>query len=116
VRVTYVTPRLCPPLLPCQQRKFRPNPEGTPGWNSDSGIVAKTVYAAAHGLQGMFSFRIDNDHGPWPKTPAEPTYHGHNLMHETAVAGRHGSGVGAGMVLNTYMSLHDAYAPGMLTC
>jgi hypothetical protein len=81
-----------------------PHWQGTPGWNTDDDIVQKTNYAAKAGLQGMFSFRIDNDHGPWPVTPRVPTYHGHNLMYATASAA---PGVSSNFVLNTYISLHD---------
>jgi hypothetical protein len=40
------------------------------GENSDADNVEKTTWAVTNGLQGMMSFRIDNDHGPWPVSPA----------------------------------------------
>jgi hypothetical protein len=89
-----------------------PHWQGTPGWNSDPDIVQKTKYAVETQLQGMFSFRIDNDHGPWPVTPRQPTYHGHQLMAATAMAAT--GGELRGFVLNTYMSLHDPFQPGQL--
>ena len=82
--------------------------------NDDQDIVEKTTYAVDTELQGRFSFRIDNDHGPWPTTPAEPTYHGQNLMWRTAMAATKGR-LG-GFALNTYISLHDPCAPGALDC
>ena len=83
-----------------------PHWQGTPGWNSDEDIIEKTKYAVQNGLQGMFSFRLDNDHGPWPVTPRVPTYHGHNLMYATAMAEMKNSNVSS-FVINTYLSLHD---------
>lgn len=47
-----------------------PHWQGDPGWNTDQSIVQKSKYAVAAKLQGMFSFRIDNDHGPWPVHPS----------------------------------------------
>jgi len=91
-----------------------PHWQGDPGWNTDQSIVQKSKYAVAAKLQGMFSFRIDNDHGPWPVHPSRPTYHGANLMHATILnAFNSPGGIPKAFVLNTYMSLHDPYAPEM---
>ena len=64
----------------------------------------------------MMSFRIDNDHGPWPVHPARPTCDGVNLLYATAAKasqakGRLGS---TGFVLNTYISLHDPFFKGQI--
>lgn len=43
-----------------------------------------------------------------------PTYHGANLMHATILnAFNSPGGIPKAFVLNTYMSLHDPYAPEM---
>merc|ERR1712179_254222 len=86
--------------------------ECEPGWNPDSCIVSKTQYAVKNGLQGMMSFRIDNDHGPAQTFPRQPTYHGHKLMHDTAKS----AGVPEKFVLNSYISLYDYYPPEQIGC
>lgn len=90
-----------------------PHWQGTPGWNSDSDIVEKANYAVGAKLQGMMSFRIDNDHGPWPVHPAQPTYHGANLLWSTVKNATKSPNLG-GFVLNTYISLHDPFSPGQI--
>jgi hypothetical protein len=89
-----------------------PHWQGDPGWNPDDCIVAKTKYAVENGLQGMFSFRIDNDHGPWPTTPHEPTYEGHALMYDAAKQ----AGAPDSFVLNTYLSLYDEFPVEQIGC
>lgn len=89
-----------------------PHWNGSPGWNPDECIVSKVNYAVKNGLQGMFSFRLDNDHGPWPKSPAEPTYHGHQVMYDAAKK----AGAQPGFVLNSYMSLYDFHPPEQIGC
>eukprot|EP00754_Rhynchopus_humris_P020380 Rhum_TRINITY_DN14693_c0_g1::Rhum_TRINITY_DN14693_c0_g1_i3::g.107864::m.107864 len=92
-----------------------PHADGTlPGWNTDADLIAKTQYTAATGLQGMFSFRLDNDHGPWPKTPAEPTYHGAEVIAKTALNATKGN-LG-GFVVNTYVRFAHQYFPSQLKC
>ena len=92
-------------------------PGTTPGGeNSDTDIVQKARYAVQTQLQGMMSFRIDNDHGPWPVHPARPTYDGVNLLWQTAAeatAAKGGLGP-TGFVLNTYISLHDPFSNGQI--
>jgi hypothetical protein len=92
-------------------------PGTTPGGeNSDADIVEKAAYAVKQELQGMMSFRIDNDHGPWPVHPAKPTYEGVNLLYATArkASAARGGLAQTGFVLNTYISLHDAFSPGQI--
>ena len=82
-------------------------------------VELKSVYPGAidavrEGLQGMMSFRIDNDHGPWPVHPARPTYEGVNLLYKTALkASKERRGL-RDFVLNTYLSLHDKFSPGQI--
>ena len=92
-------------------------PGTTPGGeNSDADIVEKGAYAVKEQLQGMMSFRIDNDHGPWPVHPARPTYDGVNLLYATAAkASQPKGGLGStGFVLNTYISLHYPFSKGQI--
>lgn len=89
-----------------------PHWNGDPGWNPDSCIISKTEYAVKNGLQGMFSFRLENDHGPAQTFPARPTYHGHKLMYDTAKA----AGAPDNFVLNTYMSLYDFHTSEQIGC
>jgi len=89
-----------------------PHWQGDPGWNSDDCISSKTKFAVENGLQGMFSFRIDNDHGPWPTQPRQPTYEGHALMYDTAKK----AGAPESFVLNTYLSLFDEYPLSQIGC
>eukprot|EP00756_Hemistasia_phaeocysticola_P034850 Hpha_TRINITY_DN16545_c7_g9::TRINITY_DN16545_c7_g9_i1::g.133158::m.133158 len=90
-----------------------PHWSGDPGWNTDADIVEKTKYTISHGLQGIFSFRIDNDHGPWPGR-AQPTYHGADLVYQTAMNATAGN-IGD-FVINTYISLQTDFWPEQLQC
>eukprot|EP01063_Lacrimia_lanifica_P002976 TRINITY_DN1160_c0_g1_i1.p1 TRINITY_DN1160_c0_g1~~TRINITY_DN1160_c0_g1_i1.p1 ORF type:complete len:322 (+),score=102.78 TRINITY_DN1160_c0_g1_i1:65-967(+) len=94
-----------------------PHCHGDPGWNTDASIEAKTSYAFKNGLQGMFSFTLDNDRGPWPKAPAEPTYQGGLNMSRDAVVAAGGSEKLNGFVVNTYLRLNGiGYPDTQLQC
>ena len=93
---------------------------GCPGWNSRESTIEKVGVTAKEKMQGIFSFRLDNDHGNgWPNCPCPPSYEGSREMYE-AVMNQSGltqnGDLEGDYVISTYLAVENFMTDLQLSC
>ena len=94
--------------------EVEPHWSGCPGWNTKQSTIGKVQIVAQNNMQGIFSWRLDNDHGyGWPNCSSDcpPSYEGSREMYEAAMSSSHPN-----MVISTYLPINNPMTQLQLSC